>query len=324
MLSSVSSSSSAQAVVAASNGSRKRPRCDDGYHHRHTPSVTTTTTTTTPVVVTEPPLALPCSSSSSSGATDATTTTPSTTTPSTHANQDGSTDKTLLDVENTVIQKEEILASPPLALASLLPLPDSCSNDDPDEYLMMLLAVLCPNTPFQVQPALELTHYFPSTSSTEEQTGRYNTDIVQITRTNDVAALRQYCIQHGPTAFDCYNRFGEGLLNMTCRRGFTDMVEFLLSPPVQLPVRVRDDYGRTPLHDACWNPTPQLEICTWILQKDTSLFLVADKRGYTPFQYARKSDWPIWRQFLYQHWECLLVMMTQPDIRTTFSKKRMK
>jgi Ankyrin repeats (3 copies) len=316
MLSS-SSSSSAQEAVAASSGSRKRPRCDDGYR-RHTPSATTTTQ----VLKTEPPLALPCSSSSSGGATAAAATTTAATT--TDAIKDGPPDKTLLDMESTVIQREEqILPSPPRALASLLPLPDSCSNDDPDEYLMMLLAVLCPNTPFQVQPALELTHYFPSTtsSSTEEQTGRYNTDIVQITRTNDVTALRQYCTQHGPTAFDCYNRFGEGLLNMTCRRGFTEMVEFLLSPPVQLPVRVRDDCGRTPLHDACWNPTPQLEICTWILQKDPSLFLVADKRGYTPFQYARKSDWPIWRQFLYQHWECLLVMMTQPDIRTTFSKK---
>jgi hypothetical protein len=164
----------------------------------------------------------------------------------------------------------------------LLPSPSSSSNHmDPDEFLLELVSALYPQVQLQVQRALDLSSsptvapssppvpaYFPIV--TEEQMARYHVQVVEMTRTNDVTALRQYCAQHGPTALNCYNRFGEGLLNTACRRGYTEMVEFLLSPPVQLPVRVRDDYGRTPLHDACWNPTPQLEICTWILQRDPS------------------------------------------------------
>ena len=96
------------------------------------------------------------------------------------------------------------------------------------------------------------------------------------------------------------------------------MTKFLLSPEVDLNVRVRDDYGRTPLHDACWNPEPQLEICTLLLQRDPSLFLVADARGFTPFQYARKSDWNVWRQFLFDHREHLRPL-ARPDIASKFS-----
>lgn len=178
-----------------------------------------------------------------------------------------------------------------------LPLPESAT--DPDEYLMQLVAAMYPAVKLKVKPALELEDFFSTIS--EEQMARYSMQVVNLARANDVAGLTLFHAQHGRDALDCFNRFGEGLLNMACRRGFTEMVNFLLSSAVALNVRVRDDYGRTPLHDACWSPEPQLEICTWIMQKDPSLFLVADKRGYTPFQYARKSDWHTWRQFLYEN-----------------------
>ena len=131
--------------------------------------------------------------------------------------------------------------------------------------------------------------------------------------------MNEYYKKHGRAALDCCNRFGEGLLNMACRRGFTDTVKYLLSPDIQLNVRVRDDGGRTPLHDACWYPEPQLEVCSLILQQDPSLFLVADKRGYTPFQYARKSDWHVWRQFLYSNYQALYAFATKPEVLDTFS-----
>jgi Ankyrin repeats (3 copies) len=200
----------------------------------------------------------------------------------------------------------------------LLPRPDSGNHMDPDEFLLQLVTALYPQVKLQVKSALDLStssSYFPTI--TEEQMARYNTHVVALVRTNNVPALQDYHTTHGPHALDCCNRFGEGLLNMACRRGFTEMVAFLLAAPVS--VRVRDDFGRTPLHDACWHPEPQLDICRWIMQQDPSLFLVADKRGYTPFQYARQSDWPIWRKFLVENLEQVRVLGTQPEIVATFA-----
>ena len=199
----------------------------------------------------------------------------------------------------------------------LLPSPDSGNDMDPDEFLLQLITALYPNVQLKVKSALTLESYFPTIR--EDQMAGYNTEIVQIARSNDVTALREYYQKHGRDALNCYNRFGEGLLNMACRRGFTEMVQFLLSPDVQLQARVRDDGGRTPLHDACWYPEPQLDVCTMIIQQDPSLLLVADKRGYTPFQYARKSDWLIWRKFLVQNLDQLRLLGSNPDTIARFS-----
>jgi hypothetical protein len=223
---------------------------------------------------------------------------------------------TLAAIRKADVKAATIRRSPSSPLL-ILPSPDSGNDMDPDEFLLQLITALYPNVQLKVKSALTLESYFPTIR--EEQMAGYNTEIVQIARSNDITALREYYTKHGRDALNCYNRFGEGLLNMACRRGFTEMVQFLLSPDIQLQVRVRDDGGRTPLHDACWYPEPQLDVCTMIIQQDPSLLLVADKRGYTPFQYARKSDWLIWRKFLVQNLDQLRILGTNPDIITRFS-----
>jgi hypothetical protein len=195
-------------------------------------------------------------------------------------------------------------------------LPDPKTADvDPDEYLIQLVEALYGVSP-KTKSALDLKDYFSET--TEAQMAAYTMQVVAVTRENDVKKLQEFCEANGSASLDCFNRFGEGLLNMTCRRGFKETVRFLLSAPVSLNVRVRDDYGRTPLHDACWNAEPQLDICTWICEQDPSLFLVTDKRGYTPFQYARKGDWHVWRQFLFDRRD-LLVGLMKPEVVCRFS-----
>jgi hypothetical protein len=204
----------------------------------------------------------------------------------------------------------------PLALIKDALLPDPKTADvDPDEYLIQLVEALYGVSP-KTKSALDLKDYFSET--TEAQMAAYTMQVVAVTRENDVKKLQEFCEANGSASLDCFNRFGEGLLNMTCRRGFKETVRFLLSPPVSLNVRVRDDYGRTPLHDACWNAEPQLDICTWICEQDPSLFLVTDKRGYTPFQYARKGDWHVWRQFLFDRRD-LLVGLMKPEVVCRFS-----
>lgn len=207
------------------------------------------------------------------------------------------------------------MTSPTDVIVNPKSLPDpSVANVHPDAFLADLVeAMFCHK--LQIKPCLELEGFFPVT--TEEQMKAYTVEVTSIARSNDVGKLREFFQQQGKTALDCYNRFGEGLLNLACRRGFRDMAQFLMDE-VDLSVRVRDDYGRTPLHDACWNPEPQLEICSWIIARDPSLFFIADKRGFTPFQYARPGDWIIWRRFLFDHRQHLKSLL-QPEILQHFA-----
>lgn len=223
----------------------------------------------------------------------------------------------VLDAVDTILREDDEVDSME-AIQSRLPAPDA-ANDDPDDYLLMLLHAMYPQLKMQVKSSVELNEYFPT--PTEQQMSQYTTEVVNVVRSNDATAMKEYYKTHGRASLDCCNRFGEGLLNMACRRGFTEIVKYLLSPEIQLNVRVRDDGGRTPLHDACWYPEPQLEVCTLMIQQDPSLFLVADKRGYTPFQYARKSDWPIWRQFLYTNYQALYSFASKAEVVDTFSCK---
>jgi hypothetical protein len=220
---------------------------------------------------------------------------------------------------------EDDEASPPRNLAplKLIPrayseaeLPDPVTSTlDPEEYLFALTRAMY-GVELQVRPAMELQDFFRSI--TEEQMAAYNMDIVSACRRNDVGALREFLQTRGRESLNCFNRFGEGLLNMACRRGFKEIVQFLLSDEVCLGVHVRDDYGRTPMHDTCWNPEPQLEICAWIMAEDPCLFLIADSRGYTPFQYARKSDWLVWRKFLFSNRDLLANLAAQPSVLNQF------
>jgi Ankyrin repeats (3 copies) len=192
---------------------------------------------------------------------------------------------------------------------------------DPDAYLVQLIQAMHPDG-VRVQPkeALELDNdFFPSI--TEPQMAAYTMEVVTATRQNQVETLREIVAKQGPHAVDCFNRFGESLLNLSCRRGFTDIVSFLVHD-VGLTVRTCDDGGRTLMHDACWHAGPPLlDICTWLVEKDPSLLLIQDKRGYTAFQYARKSDWYIWRKFLFDNRHGLIqgLVLREPHLISIFA-----
>lgn len=198
--------------------------------------------------------------------------------------------------------------------SQLLPDPRT-EGVDPDTYLAQLVEAVY-GAKLVLKTALELGDFFPEL--TEDQTNAYSMDVVSVARANDTERLKEIFEERGREALDCFNRFGEGLLNLCCRRGFTESVKFLLSDEVRLSVRIRDDFGRTPLHDACWNPEPQIEICLAVVAQDPTLFFITDKRGYTPFQYARNTDWLLWRQFLLEN-RHLLAPLASPEVRQHFT-----
>lgn len=174
----------------------------------------------------------------------------------------------------------------------------------PDMYLIQLVEAQCGYRPVSKQ-SLSLKNFFEERN--DDKLAAYDKVIVAA-RDNDISKLRSL-FGNGQSLDGC-NRYGESLLHMACRRGFGEMTSFLLEEEngPKLSVRICDDCGRTPFHDACWNTQPQLEICSLILKHEPTLLLLTDKRGATPFQYARQQHWGQWRQFLYDHREFFNVM----------------
>lgn len=192
-------------------------------------------------------------------------------------------------------------------------LPDPSIDTSPDEYLLLLTKAQF-GVDFEVKTALSLKSFFVEV--TEEQMCAYNTQVVGAVRNNDLELLKNL---HGEgQALDCFNRFGESLLNMACRRGFESIAQYLMESGT-VDVRICDDGGRTPLHDACWNPSPQLTICQSIIEREPALLLVADRRGCTAFQYARQEHWDEWRKFLFENRNCLS-KLTNPVTLSMFAK----
>merc|ERR1712224_1056513 len=82
-----------------------------------------------------------------------------------------------------------------------------------------------------------------------------------------------------------------------CRRGLTDIVMFL-AEEAGASLRVRDDFGRTPLHDAFWTGEPNYMLIEYLLEKEPDIILMRDKRGHCPLEYARRDHWKQWIDFL--------------------------
>jgi hypothetical protein len=177
--------------------------------------------------------------------------------------------------------------------------PDPKIDTKPIVFLQELTEAMTGFRP-EVKSALKMDGYFPKV--TEEQIAAYDMKVTTAARNNDLPLLKE--LYREGRSMDCCNRFGESLLHMACRRGFVGLGEFLLND-VKLSVRICDDLGRNPFHDICWNPTIEVDLAVLLLKRDPSLLFIGDKRGHTPFDYARPQDWPKWRAFLYEHRELL-------------------
>ena len=84
---------------------------------------------------------------------------------------------------------------------------------------------------------------------------------------------------------------------MACRRATYPIVEYILLHGGDCTMV--DDYGRTPLHDACWRANPGFDIVTLLLDKNTDLLLTMDVRGATPLKYVHEEHWLQWCAYLF-------------------------
>ena len=147
-------------------------------------------------------------------------------------------------------------------------------------------------------PSLSVDDFF--IQHTEEQIKAYDVQVIQAVRSQDIDQLRN--MHKAGRQLQCANKFGESLIHMACRRGFVDVVRFLVDE-AGVSVRVRDDYGRTALHDACWTSEPNEELVEYLIRQCPELLLMSDKRGNAPFEYVRREHWGQWLKFVLENEE---------------------
>lgn len=127
-----------------------------------------------------------------------------------------------------------------------------------------------------------------STDFFVEQSTESCQEAVDAIRANDVQALQN--LYSNGTNFQCANKFGESLIHLACRRSHRDVVSFLINE-AGVSLRVRDDFGRTPFHDACWRGELDLELIDMLLDKEPTFLMLTDKRGHCPLDYTRRGQW---------------------------------
>ena len=156
-----------------------------------------------------------------------------------------------------------------------------------------------------VRAAFEGNGYDPKDSSTlehvkflkptKEMVAAWKIETIQAVRSQDLNKLRKLHEEGEP--LQCCNQFGESLIHMACRRGFTKVVNFLVRE-AKVSLFVRDDYGRSPGHDCCWTPEPNFSLLDIIIDEAPELLCCKDVRGHTPLDYVRKEHWDQWQTYL--------------------------
>jgi hypothetical protein len=131
------------------------------------------------------------------------------------------------------------------------------------------------------------------------QEGHLPFEILQAVRENNVDTIAQLR-KFSPSLLEQRNQFGESLVHLSCKYGRTDICRYLIEKVV-LPLNVRDSCGRSPLHNACIQVSPNWEILELLLEQAPEQMLFLDNCGKAPFHYIRESQWKRCIQFLSDH-----------------------
>lgn len=135
-----------------------------------------------------------------------------------------------------------------------------------------------------------------TSSNIVEDQDAYDMEVTMAVRNGNLPKLKE--LHQTGYSMDASNRFGESLLHISCRRGHTAMVKFMVQE-AKINPRVMDDMGRTALHDCCWSTQPNLDTMDVLLQVMPPVsLLMQDTRGNTPFDYAPRKHWGIWLKYL--------------------------
>jgi ankyrin repeat protein len=164
---------------------------------------------------------------------------------------------------------------------------DSLVSIPPDRFLKKILrnrGYECDSIPFtkKVHP-------------TAKQIQDYDQELVSAVKDSDVTKINQ--LHANGRCMSACNKFGESIVHIALRRGSMELVDFMLQHGAD--PGIVDDYGRVPLHDACWRPEPRFDIVTLLLDRNVDSLRMLDARGYSPLKYVREQHWVHWCVFLF-------------------------
>lgn len=198
-----------------------------------------------------------------------------------------SEDEVVVDMSTITSSETEKSAGSDNA-SSDLPIPP---DTNPEEYLKTIMASM--GYPSEPVDTLSVANFFHE--HTPEQIAAYDNETCGAARSDDLEGLRN--LWRAGKILQCSNRFGESLIHIACRRGSYPVISFLLNE-AGVSIRVRDDCGRTPLHDACWASHPNFEVIRMLIEREPDFLMLCDKRGHTPLAYVRREKWGDWCRFL--------------------------
>jgi len=134
------------------------------------------------------------------------------------------------------------------------------------------------------------------------QKASFRSHLIALVHSGNAGALRAHLacgLSPNPA-----NSFGESLVHKVCRVGRSRLLQVLLDNSHSQGgvyedgdlVRVADENGRTPLHEAC--AANSLECFELLCEQDLRMLYMADRHNCLPLQFVPKSAWPEWIQFL--------------------------
>jgi len=180
--------------------------------------------------------------------------------------------------------------TPSATPCSPIPPPIDTTNLSPQDYLDNLLE----SRGYYSTQRYETLNTAYSNQPTALQLASYHLHLIDLVRKRDLETLSE--IVHCGISLNPCNSYGESLVHTICRLGDAAILKVLVKAGASM--QVSDDFGRTPLHDACWTTQPNFRVIDILLQCDRRLLFLMDARGTTPLAYSRKESWPIWIKYL--------------------------
>ena len=127
-------------------------------------------------------------------------------------------------------------------------------------------------------------------------------DVLKALRGGDLKKLRSmWEDKHQGYDLEARNQFGENLVHMACRISTLklEVLKFLVEE-VKVPMNVRDNKGRTPLHNACMSAIPNFDNVEYIMKQEPKLAIFEDDKEKIPFDLIPHRCFERWTRFLSQ------------------------
>ena len=162
------------------------------------------------------------------------------------------------------------------------------STVSPQDYVDAMIYALGYST--KRHYTLESAYYNRSTPLQQASFRSHVLNLVKIGNARELKTHLQCGLSPNPA-----NAYGESLLHKVCRLGRSRLLQVLLEDCC-VDVRVADEHGRTPLHDAC--AANSIECFELICERDLRLLYMADHLNMVPLQFVPKTAWMDWILFL--------------------------